>query len=167
MLTALTSPAEDTQATDLCLELGSSPLPAEAVLPLHLGIARLELRVLGRSHQAILEWGRGSCSEVVASLADRPAGLPQVASRDLGGLLYRFGSEVLTLSPREFSAHARAVRAEVGQGRSGLVGSFEDEPESLTALRARRRDDEIRWQTWHAYPRTCEIVVTRTVVRAR
>lgn len=165
MLAPLRTSFADIRAADLSLELGLAPLDASAVLPLRLGDARLQLAVLGASHQAVLETPAGTCSEVVASLPDRRPGLPSSENREVDGLAYTFSAEVLTLSASEFSEHARALRAEVGRGRSGIVGSVADNPEALTALRARRRDDEVCWQTWHAYPHTGEIVVTRTNVR--
>lgn len=177
MLTPLRTPVDDARATDLCLELDLSapdarpearldlPLSADALLPLDLGDVRLELRIRGTSHQAVLGCERGLCAEVVTSRPYDAVGLPGQEMRDLAGLQYRFGAEVLTLAAKEFSAQARALRAELGRDRNGLVGSCADDPEALTAVRARRRDREIRWQTWRAYPRTREIVVTRTSVR--
>jgi hypothetical protein len=165
MLAPLRVPVEAGQAADLCLELGLDPLDADAVLPLDLGDSRLELRIRGTSHPAVLVCAAGHCSELVASLPGRPGGLPKDERHDLGGLRYQFGAEVLTLAPKELSAHARALRAEVGRDRNGLVGSCADDLEAVTAVRARRRDGEFRWQTWRAYPRTGEIVVTRTSVR--
>lgn len=181
MLTPLRTPVEDTRATDLCLELTVEPSPGphpessrprstapqlttDAVLPLELGGVRLQLSVRGTTHQAVLGCERGWCSEVVRS---RPhcVGLPNETRREIGVLQYRFSAEVVALAPAELSEHARALRAEVGRDRNGLVGSCPDDPEALTALRARRRDGEVRWQTWRAYPRTGEIVVTRTSVR--
>lgn len=165
MLAPLHAPFSDTRAADLSLEIGRERLDAPVVLPLRLGDARLRLAVLGASHQAVLETPTGACTETVARVPDRFGGLPPHERRDLGGLAYTFRAEVLTLAPSEFSAQARALRAEIGRGRHGLVGSVADDPEALTALRARRRDEDVCWQTWHAYPHTGEIVVTRTMVR--
>jgi hypothetical protein len=165
MLAPLPEPFSDTSAADLCLEIGRARLDSPVVLPVRLGDARLRLAVLGGSHQAVLETPAGDCTETVACVPDRPGGLPRHESREVGGLVYTFRAEVLTLAPSEFSAQARALRAEVGRGRHGLVGSVAQDPEALTALRARRRDGDVCWQTWHAYPHTGEIVVTRTSVR--
>jgi hypothetical protein len=167
MLAPLHAPFSDTRAADLSLELGRERLDAAVVLPVRLGDARLRLAVLGASHQAVLETPAGGCTETVACLPGRPGGLPTQETRDLDGLAYAFRAEVLTLAPADFSAQARALRAEIGRGRHGLVGSVAGDPEALTALRARRRDEDVCWQTWHAYPHTGEIVVTRTRVRTR
>lgn len=69
MLTTLNTSYTDTRAADLAWALGREPLPALATLDLELDGARLQLRLLGASHQVLLEEERGSCSETVACIA--------------------------------------------------------------------------------------------------
>ncbi|MGC5410348.1 DUF2617 family protein, partial [Streptomyces sp. DT225] len=68
MLTTLHTAYSDTRAADLAWALGREPLPALAVLDLELAGATLQLRLLGASHQVLLEEEQGSCSETVACM---------------------------------------------------------------------------------------------------
>lgn len=68
MLTTLQTAYSDTRAADLAWTLGREPLPALAVLDLQLGGAELQLRLLGASHQVLLQEDRGVCSETVACM---------------------------------------------------------------------------------------------------
>lgn len=68
MLTTLTTAYTDTRAADLAWALGREPLPALACLDVELTDAKLQLRLLGASHQVLLEEERGSCSETVACI---------------------------------------------------------------------------------------------------
>lgn len=69
MLTTLNTSYTDTRAADLAWALGREPLPALATLDLELAGSRLQLRLLGASHQVLLEEERGRCSETVACIA--------------------------------------------------------------------------------------------------
>lgn len=68
MLTTLKTSYTDTRAADLAWALGREPLPALAELDLELSGAKLQLRLLGASHQVLLEEDRGACSETVACM---------------------------------------------------------------------------------------------------
>lgn len=68
MLTTLNTAYTDTRADDLAWALGREPLPALAALDLELAGAKLQLRLLGASHQVLLEEEQGSCSETVACI---------------------------------------------------------------------------------------------------
>lgn len=57
MLTTLQTSYSDTRAADLAWTLGREPLPALAVLDLELAAAKVQLRLLGASHQVLLEEG--------------------------------------------------------------------------------------------------------------
>jgi hypothetical protein len=88
MLTTLQTAYTDTRAGDLAWCLGKDELPALAVLDRELpGTAavaaapaapgvRVQLRLLGASHQVILDSPRGRCSETVACMPGSSAPLP-------------------------------------------------------------------------------------------
>ncbi len=109
MLTTLNTSYTDTRAADLAWALGREPLPALATLDLELGGARLQLRLLGASHQVLLEEERGSCSETVACIAG--SGAPASARGGQAGPVTRdvsFAARVETLSCGSFAGRARA-----------------------------------------------------------
>ena len=78
MLTTLNTAYTDTSAADLAWALGREPLPALASLDLELAGAKLQLRLLGASHQVLLEEEQGSCSETVACIPGSNASSPRV-----------------------------------------------------------------------------------------
>lgn len=98
MLTTLNTSYTDTRAADLAWALGREPLPALATLDLELDGARLQLRLLGASHQVLLEEERGSCSETVACIAGSSTPLPLGVAKRVGDWEYEFAARVETLS---------------------------------------------------------------------
>lgn len=98
MLTTLKTVYTDTRASDLAWALGREPLPALAVLDLELSGAKLQLRLLGASHQVLLEEEQGSCSETVACMPGSSTPLPLGVAKRLGEWEYEFAARVETLS---------------------------------------------------------------------
>ncbi|CAO0833520.1 hypothetical protein SMICM17S_01103 [Streptomyces microflavus] len=88
MLTTLQTAYSDTRAADLAWTLGREPLPALAVLDLQLGGAELQLRLLGASHQVLLQEDRGVCSETVACMPGSSTPLPLGVAKRLGDWEY-------------------------------------------------------------------------------
>jgi len=167
MLATIRAPFADTRAADLSWSLGlwslgQAPLAALAVLDLGPGDLRLQLRVLGASHQVLLATPGGSCSEVVACLPDRTAGLPSAAHRDLAGWSYSFRSHTSRHADAELTDRIARLRAELTGDPGALVGEFPGSPAAVTALRADLAAAQIGWTTWHAYPQTGELVTTVT-----
>jgi hypothetical protein len=145
VLVSLDVPYADSTAGDLSFALGLPLLPALHTLRLS---ETLELRLLGASHQVVA----GHLVETVACLPGRAPHLPPAVD-NLG---YRFSSAVEPLDRAVTAALWRDLAADP----RALVGVFPGDPDAVTALRADGRG----WQTWHAYPQTGELVVTRTVV---
>lgn len=152
----------DVRPGDLAWRLGLEPQPALAALRVPVGPCDVELRLLGASHQVLLRvHGAPACSETVAS-ADGGE-LPPRAVRVLHGAAYAFSSDVRALAPDEFSATVAALRADLADRDDALIGTFPGLPDALTGLRV--EPDGVGWRTWHTYPQTSELVVTRSLVR--
>ncbi|TDT35219.1 uncharacterized protein DUF2617 [Streptomyces sp. BK208] len=167
MLTTLTTAYTDTRAADLAWALGREPLPALARLDIELTGAKLQLRLLGASHQVLLEEEQGTCSETVACLAGSSTPLPLGVAKRVGDWEYEFAARVEVLTPGSFAARAQELLALVSDHPHGLAGVFPGSPHAFTALLARRHEGQVHWRTWHAYPQEGRLVATRTRVGVR
>ncbi|MEU2156855.1 DUF2617 family protein [Streptomyces sp. NPDC019396] len=167
MLTTLKTSYTDTCAADLAWALGREPLPALALLDLELAGAKLQLRLLGASHQVLLEEEEGVCSETVACIPGSSTPLPLGVAKRIGTWEYQFAAHVETLSKGSFAGRAQELLALVADHPNGLAGTFPGSPHAFTAMVAQRLDGQVRWRTWHAYPQEGQLVVTRTRVGAR
>ncbi|WP_093799887.1 DUF2617 family protein [Streptomyces sp. Wb2n-11] len=167
MLTTLKTAYTDTRAADLAWALGREPLPALAVLDLQLNGAIIQLRLLGASHQVLLEGDESFCSETVACMADTSTPLPLGVAKRVGTWEYEFAARVETLSRRQFAGRAQELLALVADHPHGLAGTFPGSPHAFTAMLAQRCEGQVRWRTWHAYPQEGRLVATRSRVGAR
>ncbi|MDJ0466774.1 DUF2617 family protein [Streptomyces sp. H27-C3] len=167
MLTTLKTSYTDTRAADLAWALGREPLPALAVLDLELGGSSLQLRLLGASHQVILEEEGGTCSETVACMPGSSTPLPLGVAKRLGEWEYEFAARVETLSRGQFAGRAQELLALVADHPNGLAGTFPGSPHAFTAMLAQWHEGQVRWRTWHAYPQEGCLVVTRSRVGVR
>ncbi len=178
MITQLDVPYLDTTAAALRFSsvAAAAPVLDDLVLDvLELGSAgrRLHLQLLGASHRAVLTVDDAELTETVACPAYGGSGgpLPGTHEEAVGGLRYRFASEVRTLSPGDLAALAGSLRADAA-GPDRLAGIFPGSPDALTVLQGRADapvpgTDGIRtaqWRTWHLYPGTGEVVRTRSAV---
>ncbi|MFE9677465.1 DUF2617 family protein [Streptomyces sp. NPDC006259] len=166
MLTTLNTSYTDTCAADLAWTLGREPLPALATLDLQLSGAQVQLRLLGASHQVLLEEEEGFCSETVACIPGSSAPLPLGLAKRVGGWEYEFAARVEVLTPGQFAGRAQELLALVADHPHGLAGVFPGSPHAFTALLAQRQDGYVHWRTWHAYPQDGQLVATRTRVGA-
>ena len=167
MLTTLNTSYTDTRAADLAWALGREPLPALATLDLEIGGSQLQLRLLGASHQVLLEEERGICSETVACIAGGSTPLPLGVAKRVGEWEYEFAARVEELPPGQFAGRAQELLALVSDHPNGLAGVFPGSPLAFTALLAQRYDGQVHWRTWHAYPQDGQLVATRTRVGVR
>ncbi|GGR13280.1 MULTISPECIES: DUF2617 family protein [Streptomyces] len=167
MLTTLKTSYTDTRAADLAWALGREPLPALAVLDLELSGAKLQLRLLGASHQVLLEEEGRHCSETVACMPGSSTPLPLGVSKRVGEWEYEFAARVETLTQGSFAGRAQELLALVADHPHGLAGTFPGSPHAFTAMLAQRHEGQVRWRTWHAYPQEGQLVVTRTRIGAR
>jgi hypothetical protein len=169
MLTTLETPYTDTRAGDLAWCLGKEALPALAVLGVRIGDAGglradVELRLLGASHQVLVDAGRGECSETVACLPGSQAPLPFGVARRVGVWDYEFAARIETLSDGSFAGRAQELLALVADHPQGLAGTFPGARHAFTAMLVQGGEGSVRWRTWHAYPQEGRLVTTRTRV---
>ncbi|MET9860783.1 DUF2617 family protein [Streptomyces smyrnaeus] len=167
MLTTLKTAYTDTRAHDLAWDLGRAPLPALACMDVELEDTRVQLRLLGASHQVLLGEEYGSCSETVACLPGRSTPLPLGVSKRFGEWEYEFAARVERLSPGSFAGRAQELLALVADHPNGFAGTFPGAPSAFTALLVQRHEGQIRWRTWHSYPQEGSLVSTRTRVATR
>ncbi|WP_019063024.1 DUF2617 family protein [Streptomyces prunicolor] len=167
MLTTLKTSYTDTRAADLAWTLGLDPLPALATLDLELAGAKLQLRLLGASHQVLLYEERGCCSETVACIPGSSTPLPLGVAKRVDDWEYEFAARVEVLSPGQFAGRAQELLALVADHPNGLAGVFPGSPHAFTAMLAQRHEGQVHWRTWHAYPQDGQLVATRTRVGVR
>ena len=162
MIVHLDLPFADVRASDLALVLDAPPQPALEVLRVAGGAYALELRLLGSSHQAIVE---GVLNETVACGLGATGGLPPRAERDAGGAAYTFTARTQRLEPFAYQAAARRAISAAAADPCGLVGVFPGPDDAFTALRAKALPRGATWDTWHGYPQQGELVLTRSALR--
>ncbi|MBH5336158.1 DUF2617 family protein [Streptomyces pactum] len=167
MLTTLKTAYTDTRAADLAWCLGREPLPSLAVLDLEFPETTVQLRLLGASHQVILDGPGGTCSETVACIPGSSTPLPLGVSTLVGDREYEFAARVETLSRGSFAGRAQELLALVTDHPHGLAGTFPGDPHAFTAMLAQSHEGQIKWRTWHAYPQEGRLVATRTRVGSR
>ncbi|MFC3998981.1 DUF2617 family protein [Nocardiopsis sediminis] len=171
MLQTITQPFVDTRAADLSWTIGHppiAPLAARTVDPL-VGGPRVELRILGASHQVLVEAaGPGWLTETVACLPGTDGGLPAQASPAVHGVRhYDFASSVRRLAPKAFAAQAQKTARAVAAHPCGLLATFPGSPDAITGLVVRADGHALLWRSWHAYPQTGELVTTTTSLDPR
>ncbi|GGO84978.1 DUF2617 family protein [Wenjunlia tyrosinilytica] len=165
MLTTLQTSYTDTRAGDLAWCLGKAPLPALAVADLGMEGGEVQMRLLGASHQVILETDEGVCSETVACLPGRTTPLPVGVAERLGGWEYEFAARVESLPSSAFGSRAQELLDLVAEHPNGLAGTFPGDPNAFTAMLVQVGEGAVNWRTWHAYPQEGRLVVTRSRVQ--
>ncbi|TDC74288.1 DUF2617 family protein [Streptomyces hainanensis] len=156
----LDTPYLDTSADQLSFSLDDPAQPALAIALVELDGVGVELRLLGASHQVFA----GPVRETLACLPGRPGGGPPPSvNRRLDGWSYRFTSRVEHCAPAELSRRVATLRARLADRDGALCGVFPGSPDAVTALWARGpAAGGVEWRTWHAYPQTDQLVITRT-----
>ncbi len=165
MITTLQVPYADVRAADLRWSQTAAPLPALDRLRVPVdGGGQIDLVIVGCSHQVTVDVPGLRLTETVARLAEggRPLS-PRVSSRTADGARYRFESRVDDHAEEDFDAAVEALLGTLHDPGRTLVGRFPGRPGAVTALRCDRADGEaLAWRTWHTYPGTGEVVVTRS-----
>ena len=167
MLIEVRQPYVDVSAHDLSLTFGAPAAAAIEILRVTAGGFAIELRLLGFSHQALVNGGT-VLSETVACVPGVSGSLPQ---RRTDGA-YSFRADVERHGDDSYAARAAVVLARAAEDPHALAGMFpaapgarDDARRALTAFTALAvhppaSGEGIAWTTWHGYPQTGEIVVT-------
>jgi hypothetical protein len=161
VLASLSVPFVDARASALSWWLGDDAPRALDVLVLSGASGRLELRLLGASHQVVASTGAARCPEVVAC-GPSSTGLPARHDGELGGARYRFRSTTTAYAPAGLSRVARDLRRRAEAAGDALVGVFPGSPHALTVLTGRELAGGWAWASWHVYPTAGEVVRTRS-----
>ena len=167
MRALIAAPFVDSRAADLSLVFGLDRLPALGTHRVELPGVSVELRVLGASHQVVLDLDGLEWSETVACLPDRAGALPTREESQAGHLVSRFAARCVRLAPAALAARVRGLRRRCEGHPQALVGTFPGSPLAVTALQVDPAVDTgvpAGWWSWHAYPQTGELVVTRSML---
>ncbi|GAC80512.1 Protein of unknown function DUF2617 [Gordonia malaquae] len=157
----LSVPYADTRADQLALVIDGPELPYLARQDLAVAGIVVSMRLLGASHQIVVEGSR-TLSETVACLPEANAALPSDLTRDG----FQFRSEITAPDGPTFAALVDDLirRADRANG-SCLIGRFPREPHAVTAIFADVSTTVAVWETWHTYPQDTQIVHTRSEFR--
>jgi len=185
MHATLTTSYTDTRADALGWCLGLPPLPALATRDVELGGLKLELRLLGASHQMLIDadrgfgpdsdrgfdhglgsvgstGSRGLVSETVACLPGAASPLPARAATRLGRWEYEFTALTQSFTDAAFASRVREIVDLASGHEHGLVGDYPGLPYAVTAMVVERCGAGAVWSTWHTYPQEGRIVSTRS-----
>ncbi len=156
----------DTRADELSFALDLPSQPALRTHTVALGALRVELRILGYSHQVVVSGrdGRVLLSETVARLPG-PAGaaaLPEAheESREIGDSKRLRYSVTTAVTPLSRLDGIPGLMLELDGAERGLLGVFPGHPHAFTGLLAAGAESGAQWRSWHAYPATDELVST-------
>lgn len=161
MQSILTVPYADTGADQLSLSFDEPLLPALSSVHCAFERVGVTLRLLGASHQVSVVTADTEIVETLACLPGRRPALPP--SIDTGTISFRSRIE------RHDAASLTTLTAEVSSRAAGpdsLIGHYPGHPNAFTAIIATDLGHRARWDTWHAYPQTGDVVITSSVFEA-
>ena len=160
-------PYADTRAEDLRWSLEHGELPAVATALVD--GCPVELRILGASHQVVLEVpGLPRLVETVAYVPGLGDPLPRAGARTGGDSpwSYELTSEVEVLAPDDLRDRVASLVADLDGRPGALSAAFPGDRHAVTAVHAEPlAGGGATWRTWHAYPQHGQLVHTRTLVR--
>lgn len=162
MIAHLAVPFADARASQLRFSLSLAEQPALGTCVVEVGGVVVELRILGASHQAIVRREGVELRETVGCVPGAERAVPGWLERHDAPGRYVFRSSLQRLAAGELRARAAALRAQAAEDPAAIVGLFPGAEDSLTALACRALPDGVGWATWHLYPRTGEVVATRS-----
>ncbi|MBD0861602.1 DUF2617 family protein [Gordonia sp. zg691] len=120
----------------------------------------VSVRLLGASHQVLVEDGSQRICETVACLPEVTSALPQ-SFQESG---YYFRSRIEQATPDQFAALVEQLAARVTEqmatGHPSVMGRFPGEPLAVTVIVTESSDNTVTWHTWHTYPQAGEVVIT-------
>jgi hypothetical protein len=157
----------DVRAADLRLHLGLVPQEPLAARTVTTRGWSVELRILGGSHQVVVEgMGGPAASETVACHLGEgmlPGALPSRHLADVDGVGYRFRSRTTRFDPVAFDRWVVRATTALASGPRSLCAAFPGDRHGITGVEVRSASaDTLAWRSVHTYPQTGEVVVTST-----
>lgn len=124
----------------------------------------VSVRLLGASHQVVVDDGAQRICETVACLPEVTSALPK-SLQDSG---YLFSSRIERADDDRLAALVEQlgvrVTEQMAAGNPSLMGVFPGDPHAVTAIVSDLSADSISWHTWHTYPQAGEVVITTSVI---
>ncbi|ACY20026.1 hypothetical protein Gbro_0704 [Gordonia bronchialis DSM 43247] len=155
----------DTSAAQLGFSLEAPEQPALAECSADFDGITISLRLLGASHQVIVDDGHQRLCETVACLPEMTSALPE----SYQGSSYYFASHVDVVEADALADLVDDLGTRVADRRAdglpALLGRFPGEPHAVTAIISDADAETISWHTWHTYPQAGEVVVTTSVIQ--
>jgi hypothetical protein len=162
MQAILAVPYSDTSADQLSLSFDQPLLPALSTVRCRFGEVDVTLRLLGASHQVS---ATTQDDEIVETLACIPGLRGELPSKlQTARVSFRARTERHTV--QSLAALGAGVSSQA-TGPHALIGHYPGSPDAFTAIIAADLGDQVRWDTWHAYPQTGDVVITSTVLQVR
>ncbi|GAB86199.1 DUF2617 family protein [Gordonia rubripertincta] len=124
----------------------------------------VSVRLLGASHQVVVDDGAQRICETVACLPDVTSALPETF-QESG---YHFSSRVERATDDQLATLVEQlgvrVTEQMATGNPSVMGAFPGDPHAVTAIVSYSSSEEISWHTWHTYPQAGEVVITSSVI---
>jgi len=154
----LARPAVDVQADGLAFTLDLPPQEALASRAWTVAGIAVEARLLSTGHQVVA----GSLVETVAEFYGLEGPLPYKLHREVGGWSYAFTADIYKRDYADFNRAVAFLRNYL-TGRDDALGAvFPLQQDELGGVLVRQVKRGLEWRTWHTFPRTRQIVSTRT-----
>ncbi|WAC53820.1 DUF2617 family protein [Gordonia sp. SL306] len=155
----------DTSARRLAFSLTAELQEPLARCDRRIGDSAVSLRLLGASHQVVVDDGIGRLCETVACLPGMDAPLPEAVVEDG----YTFTSHIESCDTDRMQSIVadldHRIDRQLDAGGAAVMGHFPGLPLAITAVIATAHADALTWQTWHTYPQCSELVVTSSELR--
>lgn len=154
----LVRPAVEVRADGLAFTLDVPPREALAVRAWKVAGVPVEARLLSTGHQVVA----GPLVETVAQLEGLEGPLPYELHREVGGWSYGFTADVYKRDYADFNRAVAFLRDYLKGRDDTLAASFPQQKDELGGVLVRQVRRGLEWRAWHTFPRTRQIVSTRT-----
>ncbi|MGC4962907.1 DUF2617 family protein [Gordonia sp. DT101] len=155
----------DTSARRLAFSLTAELQEPLARCDRRIGDRTVSLRLLGASHQVVVDDGIDRLCETVACLPGMDEPLPESVVEDG----YTFTARIESCDADQMQSIVanlgHRIDRHVAAGGPAVMGHFPGLPLAVTAVIATAHADALAWQTWHTYPQCSELVVTSSELR--
>ncbi|MEO5876953.1 MAG: DUF2617 family protein [Streptosporangiaceae bacterium] len=154
----LVRPALAVSADALSFTLAEPALQAQGNRLRRVAGVEVELRLLGHGHQVLV----GPVAETVARMDGREGPLPYELGKEIGGWAYTFTADVYRRDYADFTRGVAFLKKYLSGRDDTLAGGFVGEPEALAGVTVRQIRRGLEWRAWHTFPKTRQIVATRS-----